>query len=211
MIKIAICRKDVYGAALSVLLEKADGLTVAGVFVNPITALEALNVVPDVLLIDLASSQSATSQQIQKIKEKHSAIKILVLTDNDDTDNIIGCVRAGIDGYLLRTSSLLMLRDSIIEAYKGGFPMSPPIARKLLQTFTASTQLQTISESLTDREMEVLQQLVDGMSYKLISANLGIAINTVRSHIKKLYEKMEVNSKSEAVSKALRQRLVQFG
>jgi DNA-binding NarL/FixJ family response regulator len=210
MIKIAICRKDVYGAALSVLLEKADGLTVAGVFENPMTALETLNVTPDVLLIDLAASYSATSQQIQKIKEKYSSIKILVLTDNDDIDSIVGCIRAGIDGYLLRTSSLLMLRDSLVEAYKGGFPMSPPIARKLLQTFAASTQ-EPISDSLTDREREVLQQLVDGMSYKLISANLGIAINTVRSHIKKLYEKLDVNSKSEAVSKALRQRLVQFG
>lgn len=210
MIKIAICRKDVYGAALSVLLEKADGLTVAGIFETPVDALQGLNVTPNVLLIDIAESVASTYHQVQTIKSQHPAVKIMVLTDNEETDSIVGSVRAGVDGYLLRTSSLLLLRDSILEVWKGGFAMSPPVARKLLQTLTASSE-QPMAETLTDREKEVLQQLVDGMSYKLISANLGIAINTVRSHIKKLYEKMHVNSKSEAVSKALRHRLVQFG
>lgn len=207
MIKIAICRKDVYGDALSVLLDKADGLSVAGIFGNPIEALETLHVTPDVLLIDITNSFQETCRQVQLIKTNYPTVKLLMLTDNEDTDAIIGSVRAGIDGYLLLNTSLVMLREAILEVSKGGFPVSPLIARQLLQMLSDSSE-QPVAGSLTEREKEVLEQLVNGMSYKLISANLGIAINTVRSHIKKLYEKLDVNSKSEAVSKALRQKIV---
>ena len=207
MIKIAICRKDVYGDALSVLLNKADGLSVAGIFGNPVDALETLHVTPNVLLIDIANSVQETWKQVQFIKTNYPTVKLLMLTDKEDTDSIIGSVRAGIDGYLLLNTSLVMLREAIMEVSKGGFPVSPAIARKLLQMLSDSSE-QPVAGSLTEREKEVLEQLVNGMSYKLISANLGIAINTVRSHIKKLYEKLDVNSKSEAVSKALRQKIV---
>ncbi|HYG04069.1 MAG TPA: response regulator transcription factor [Chryseosolibacter sp.] len=210
MIKIAICRKDVYGDALSVLLDKADGFNVVGIFGNPVEAVETLHITPNVLLIDIAGSLHETCRQIQVIKANYPPVKLLMLTDADDTDSIIGTVRAGVDGYLLLNTSLLMLREAITEVSKDGFPVSPVIARSLLQMLSNSPE-KPLADSLTDREKEVLEQLVNGMSYKLISANLGIAINTVRSHIKKLYEKLDVNSKSEAVSKALRQRLVEAG
>ena len=207
MIKIAICRNDSYGEALSVILNETDGFNVVGKFDSVSSAMSHLHVKPDIFLVDFADSEHKTFTNIEQIKSRESSSKVIMLTDHEEKESIIGCVRAGIDGYLLRRTSIMALRDSILEAYSGGFPLSPIVARKLMDTFSSQHD-EPIAHTLTTREKQVLKLLVDGLSYKLISAQMDISIDTVRSHIKKLYEKLKVNSKSEAVSKALKNGLV---
>jgi DNA-binding NarL/FixJ family response regulator len=208
MIKIVICRNDAYGEALSLLLGNSSYFNVLGTFDCVSSALKKIHITPDIFLIDFSESIARTYQNIQNIRSASPDSKIIILTDQNDREKIIGCLHAGVDGYLLTKTSLMMLRDFIIEAMNGGFPMSPHVSQTVIETFRKGQTEVSSHELLTNRERDVLQLLVKGMSYKLISADLAIAIDTVRSHIKSIYEKLSVNSKSEAVAKALRYGMI---
>jgi DNA-binding NarL/FixJ family response regulator len=127
----------------------------------------------------------------------------------EDNDKVFAAICAGASGYILKSTSSDKVLDAITEVYMGGSPMSPPIARKVLQLFQHQfAQVPQDFQTLTLREKEVLSCMVKGQSYKMIADTCQIKFNTVHSHIKKIYQKLHVNSASEAVVKAIQQRIV---
>ena len=142
-------------------------------------------------------------QSIRILKEKLPEIDILVLTIQSESDTVFEALCAGASGYLMKDTPPAQLLDAIRESYEGGAPMSTRIARLVVGSFQIVQQT-----SLTQREKEVLTHLCKGKSYKMIAEDLFISEETVRRHIKNIYRKLEVHSKSEAVAKAFRERLV---
>jgi len=142
-------------------------------------------------------------QGIRILKDKLPDIDILVLTIQSESETVFDALCAGASGYLMKDTPPAQLLDAIRESYDGGAPMSTRIARLVVESFKITQQT-----SLTNRETEVLTHLCKGKSYKMIADDLFISEETVRRHIKNIYRKLEVHSKSEAVAKAFKERLV---
>lgn len=162
---------------------------------------------PDVILLDINMPGTDGLAGLKKIREINTVAKVLMLTVFDDNKNIFEALRHGADGYLLKKTAPSKLLECIQDAVDGGAPMTSSVAAQVLKMFQDTTQIKSLAYDLSDREKQVLQLLVEGYSYKMIANHLFIAIDTVRSHIKKIYEKLHVNSKSEAVAKAFKDRL----
>jgi DNA-binding NarL/FixJ family response regulator len=164
---------------------------------------------PDVILMDI---DMPGKTGIEGLIELRSAgfvdVKVLMLTVFDDNENVFEAVKNGANGYLLKKTSPALLLEYIKEAHEGGAPMTSSIATQVLKMFTDVYKQKTDNFNLSEREREVLKYLVKGFSYKMISDELFISIDTVRSHIKKIYEKMHVNSNTEAVALAFRSNIV---
>ncbi len=131
-----------------------------------------------------------------------------MLTVFDDNKNVFDAIRNVANGYVLKKTAPAKLLEYIQEAASGGAPMTASIATQVLKMFSQINPSQNEDYNLSDREKQVLQLLVDGYSYKMIASEMFISIDTVRSHIKKIYEKLHVNSKSEAVAKAFKDKLL---
>jgi len=142
------------------------------------------------------------------IRSVNTDVKVLMLTVFDDNKNVFDAIRNGASGYILKKTPPSKLLEYIIEAASGGAPMTASIASQVLKMFSQVNDNKSGDYNLSEREKEVLHLLVEGYSYKMIASKMFIAIDTVRSHIKKIYEKLHVNSKSEAVAKAFKDRLV---
>ena len=138
----------------------------------------------------------------------NSTVKILMLTVFDDNRNVFHAISNGANGYILKKTPPGKLLGYIAEAQTGGATMTASIATQVLKMFSCMNNEKGEDYKLSDRKKQVLQLLVDGFSYKMIAAEIFIAIDTVRSHIKKIYEKLQVNSKSEAAAKAFKDRIV---
>lgn len=192
---------------LTMLLNYNKNFELAGVFEN---ASEAVfnynNFQPDVVLMDIDMPITNGLDGLKSIKSKYPEAVVVMLTVFDDNKYLFDALCAGASGYILKQISPEKLPEAILEAFRGGSPMSPTIARKVVSFFAA--QNPTKDYSLTPREKEILLLLTNGNSYKMIAADLEISIETVKTHMKKIYEKLHVNSQSEAVSKAIRDRLV---
>jgi DNA-binding NarL/FixJ family response regulator len=147
-------------------------------------------------------------EALKLIREVNPHVKILMLTVFDDNKNVFEAIRGGANGYILKKTPPSRLLEYIGEAATGGAPMTASIASQVLRMFSEVHRASNDDYNLSDREKQVLQLLVNGYSYKMIAAEMFIAIDTVRSHIKKIYEKLHVNSKSEAVAKACKDKLV---
>jgi DNA-binding NarL/FixJ family response regulator len=137
------------------------------------------------------------------IKEKYPEIEIIMLTVYHDSHKIFDSLKAGASGYLLKHTSLPEIKESIEKLASGGAPMSPQIARKVIQYFNKPDKKEVESD-LTPREQDIVNGLVDGLSYKLIADRFDISIDTVRAHIRNIYKKLHVNSKAEVITKSLR-------
>ncbi len=194
---------------LSILLEGTEGFDVVGAFVNCSDIVADCEVLkPDVILMDINMPETDGIEGLKKLRLKNNDIKVLMLTVFDDNENVFESIRNGANGYILKKTPPAKLLEYIQEAQTGGAPMTSSIASQVLKMFSASNKASNETFNLTEREKGVLQLLVDGYSYKLIAAELYIAIDTVRSHIKKIYDKLHVNSKSEAVAKAIKSKVV---
>ena len=158
---------------------------------------------PDVVLMDIGLPGMSGIEGIKRLKEKMPDIDILVLTIQSDDKVVFEALCAGACAYLMKDTPPAQLLDAIMETNDGGAPMSTKIARMVVESFQITTQT-----SLTNRETEVLTHLCKGKSYKMIADDLFISEETVRRHIKNIYRKLEVHSKSEAVAKAFREKLV---
>ncbi|MBI3239028.1 MAG: response regulator transcription factor [Flavobacteriia bacterium] len=163
---------------------------------------------PDVILMDINMPHKTGVEGLTELRAAgHISVKILVLTVFDDNENVFEALRNGANGYLLKKTPPAQLLENIREAHTGGTPMTASVATQVLKMFTESNKQKDDDFNLSEREREVLKALVKGYSYKMIADDLFISIDTVRSHIKKIYEKMHVNSKSEAVAKAFRSNI----
>jgi DNA-binding NarL/FixJ family response regulator len=171
-----------------------------------IAALPAIR--PDVVVMDIGLPGMSGIDGIGKIKSIAPATEILMVTVYEDEENIFKAIRAGASGYLLKKTLPGGLLEAIAEIYAGGAPMTASIARKVLAAFKGNAPSSAPDSSLSLREREILSALVNGQSYKMIADSCYISIDTVRSHIKSIYGKLQVHSKSEAVASALKNRLV---
>ena len=195
---------------LFMLLNGSDDFIVVGAFVNPtniISQCESLQ--PDVILMDIDMPETTGIEGLKMLREVDSDVKVLMLTVFDDNHNVFEAIRNGANGYILKKTPPPKLLEYIHEANTGGAPMSSSIATQVLKMFSANHAPADKQQdyNLSERETEVLQLLVNGYSYKMIASEMFIAIDTVRSHIKKIYEKLHVNSKSEAVAKAFKGKM----
>jgi len=194
---------------LTMLIDGSDGFEILASFKNcsnVIQEVEAFN--PDVILMDIDMPVVNGIEGLKLIRQQNQEVKVLMLTVFDDNKNVFEALKNGANGYVLKKTPPAKLLEYITEAASGGAPMTSSIATQVLKMFSEVQVPQGEDYNLSDREKEVLQHLVNGYSYKMIAAEMFIAIDTVRSHIKKIYEKLHVNSKSEAVAKAFKDKIV---
>ena len=164
---------------------------------------------PDVILMDIDMPILSGIEATMLVKSAFPEINVMMLTVFEDRDKIFEALCAGATGYLLKKTSSIKIIEAIEELHKGGSPMSSGIARKVLDHFAKPVHNEKKDKyQLTTRELKILQRLLTGDSYKMIADNCFISIGTVYSHINNIYKKLQVNSKSEAVIKAIRERLV---
>jgi DNA-binding NarL/FixJ family response regulator len=195
--------------SLSHLLQSSEEFEFLGAYESPENIIENCNSdKPNVILMDIDMPIMNGIEATTLVKSKFPEINILILTIFEDRDKLFDALKAGASGYLLKNSRVVEIIEAIHEIYKGGSPMTPSIARKVLEFFSKPQNQPNPEEQLSSRELDILKCLVGGDSYKMIAANCFISMGTVRSHINNIYKKLHVNSKSEAVVKALKERLV---
>lgn len=210
MIRVVIYEDNPqFREGLTMLINGSDGFSVLASYKNCNNVAEEVEKwSPDVILMDINMPGTDGLEGLKKIREVNAEVKVLMLTVFDDNKNVFEALRNGANGYLLKKTPPAKLLEYIQDATLGGAPMTSSIATQVLKMFQVIPQSKNQDYCLSERETEVLQLLVDGYSYKMIASELFIAIDTVRSHIKKIYEKLHVNSKSEAVAKAFKDKLL---
>jgi DNA-binding NarL/FixJ family response regulator len=162
---------------------------------------------PSVVLMDIGLPGMSGVDGIRQLKVAHPAWHFLVLSVYDDDHRVFDAICAGACGYLLKKTPPARLIDGLREIAEGGAPMSPEIARRVVDIFRTVRPPAKADHGLTPHEARLLRMLVDGHNYKTAAAELGVSVNTVSFHMRKVYEKLQVHSKSEAVAKALRDHL----
>ena len=164
---------------------------------------------PDLVLMDIEMPGTDGLTGVKLIKQHFPAAKIIMQTAFDDDDKIFTALQYGAEGYILNTASVTQIAQSIDEVMKGGAAMTPSIALKVMRFFNNKTSADNAAlYNLSLKESEVLKHLADGLSYKMVADKMGISYFTVNNHVKKVYEKLQVNSLGEAVALAHRNRLV---
>ena len=158
---------------------------------------------PDIVLMDIGLPAINGIEGVRTVKSNFENIQVIMFTVFEDDEKIFEAIRSGASGYLLKKTPPEEILDAINELHEGGAPMSPSIARKVIQAFQVKPSSVLEDYQLTSREKEILYALVDGLSYKKIAEKYFVSIHTVRSHISSIYEKLHVNSKSQAVAKVL--------
>jgi DNA-binding NarL/FixJ family response regulator len=193
------------------LINGTPGFECAGAFANCTDIINDIRQTnPDVILMDIEMPGISGIEAVLIAKEKFPDVKILMETIFDDNDKIFQSICNGAEGYILKSTPPVQILAAIQEVYEGGSPMTPSIARKVLKMVKHNPSAMKLLNDfdLSDREKEVLKYLVQGMSYKLIGATCFISPETVNGHIKNIYKKLQVHSKSEAVAKAIKGRIV---
>lgn len=207
MVKIVIFEDDNdLRQALKILLNGIEDYEVIGDFENCLSATEIIQTLaPDLVIMDIDLPGKSGIEGIRSIKEVDPFIPVIMHTVFEDEEKLFDSLCAGASGYLLKNSSFTRLLTAIDEVLKGGAPMSPSIAKRVLHSFHKSSYP---SYGLSKREQEILALLVKGYSYKMIAAESFISVETVRVHVKNIYNKLHVNCGREAVAIALRDKIV---
>jgi len=194
---------------LATMIRFTDGYRCTGTYRSMEEALAGIGAdVPDVALVDIGLPGMNGIDGIRLLKERYGSVLSLVLTVYEDDDYIFDAMCAGASGYLLKKTPPARLIESLREAIDGGAPMSPQVARRVIQLFREIRPPERVDYHLTPHETRLLKLLVDGHNYKTAAAEVGVSVTTVAFHMRNIYEKLQVHSKSEAVAKALRSRLV---
>lgn len=191
------------------LIDGSQGFCCVGAWSMAETALRATELGRcHIVLLDLHLPGMDGDEAVSLILEKYPLLLVLMFTAHDDDNRVFASLCRGARGYLLKSTTPARLLEALQEAMAGGSPMSPSIARKVVRLFRENVVEPSEHHQLTPREVELLSDLAGGHSYQSSAANLGITVNTVRSHIRSIYEKLQVHSQCEAVSKALRAGLI---
>src|SRR5579883_669599 len=192
---------------LSWLINHAEGMECVGTYASYSKArpnIEATS--PDVVLMDIGLPEKSGIECVADLKAEFPGIQVMMLTVYSEDEKIFQSIRAGAVGYLLKKTPSDKLLSSIRDAYTGGAPMSGEIARKVLKYF--QQQKMANSSHLSVREIEVLEALMEGLSYKAIAEKLFVSVHTVRFHLHNIYEKLHVTSRSEAIAKAMKDNIL---
>lgn len=194
--------------SLGTLLSTTPGIGLCGCFPNAERVVERIDACkPDVVLMDIDMPGVNGIEAVRLLNAHRPSLPVIMLTVFADEERVYAALCAGAMGYLLKNTDPNELLEAIAEVRQGGAPMTPSIARKVMLHFQRLPSTPTApmdDPGLSPREMEVLQQLVDGLSYKMIADRLGITFETVRSHIKNVYEKLHVHNCAEAIAKTLK-------
>jgi DNA-binding NarL/FixJ family response regulator len=195
--------------ALVAIIDGTEGFRCVGNFRTMEQALAEIGrELPDVVLSDIGLPGMSGIEGIAILKERYPEMLLLMLTVYEDDERIFDALCAGACGYLLKRTSPARLLESLREAVQGGSPMSPEVARRVVELFRDFRPPEKADYQLTPHETRLLKLLVEGHTYKTAAAELNVSINTISFHMKHVYEKLQVHSKSEAVAKALLNRLV---
>jgi DNA-binding NarL/FixJ family response regulator len=163
---------------------------------------------PDVVLMDIDMPEVNGVEAVRRIRKINNKLPVIMLTVFDDNENIFNAICAGASGYILKRYATEEIPSAIRMVLTGGAPMTGSVARKVLTMVPQAKNAEQEKSNLTDKEIAILQFLVNGYSYKMIASQINISIDTVRFHIKKIYDKLHVHSATEAVSKAIKDKLV---
>ena len=194
---------------LALLIGGTTGFQCSGAFRTMEGALAGIDATaPDVILTDIGLPGMNGIEGTRILNERFPAVPILVLSVYGDDENVFDAICAGASGYLLKSTPPALLLSAIREVVDGGAPMSPEVARRVVTLFRDFRPPERASYHLTPQETELLKLMIDGHHYKTAAHELGISTNTVSFHLKHIYQKLQVHSKTEAVAKALRERLV---
>ena len=188
---------------LQLLIDSSEGFSCVKTFSSGEEAVQQLpDICPDVVLMDINLPGINGIEAVRKLKTQCTGTQFIMSTVYEDDENIFESLKAGASGYLLKKTAPAKILDSITEVFYGGSPMSSQIARKVIATFQQKNSIEE-SELLTQREKDTLKLLAKGLRYKEIAAELCIGTETVRSHTRHIYEKLQVQSRTEALNKIL--------
>jgi DNA-binding NarL/FixJ family response regulator len=200
---------DLVREGLRVLIDGSPGFRCAGAWPSVEEALAGLSAdLPDVLLMDIQLPGVSGAEGVRLVRERHPAVEILMLTVLAERARIFESICNGACGYLLKDTPPARLLDSLREAKAGGAPMSPEIARKVVELFRRAPPPPLEEFHLTGQETKLLGLLAEGHGYQAAADRMVVSVNTVRNYVRSVYEKLHVHSSSEAVSKALRLGLI---
>lgn len=204
--KVALVEdNDAYRQTLARLLSRAPDCECVGQFATAEAALAELPALrPDVVLMDIHLPGMDGVECVRRLKEQLPATQVVMLTAHEDTDNIFNALAAGATGYLLKRTTRDELLAALREVMAGGSPMTAHIARKVVQSFQRKPAAPEPAANLSPREQEVLDLLARGLIYKEIADRLGVSYETVHTYIRRIYEKLQVRTRTEAVAKFLR-------
>jgi len=196
---------DQLRGTLARMISRAEGFRCLGQFGSAEAALEGLpNERPNVVLMDINLPGMNGVECVRRLKQIAPEILVVMLTVYEDTENIFNALAAGASGYLLKRTTSAELLAALRDVQKGGSPMTTHIARKVVQSFQQAGPSSQATENLSQREQEVLDCLSQGFLYKEIAEKLGISYETVHTYIRRIYEKLQVRTRTEAVAKFLR-------
>ena len=194
---------------LTTLINGTDGYRCTGCYRSMEEGLEGIRRnMPDIALCDIGLPGMSGIEGIRILKERHPQLQLMMLTVYDDDDRIFDALCAGACGYLLKRTPPARLLEGLREAATGGAPMSPEVASRVIRLFRDIRPPERADYELTPHETRLLKLIVEGHNYTTAAEELGVSYNTVKFHMRRIYEKLQVHSKSEAVAKALRDRLI---
>ncbi len=195
--------------SLKTLISLQPDMDCAGIYRNCTHVWEDMEEsAPDVVLMDIDMPEMSGIEGVKLIRKKYPDVKVIMQTVFDDTDKIFAAIEAGADGYFLKTTPTQKIIDGIKEVMEGGAPMTATVARKVLAKFQQPKRTETEVFELNEAERMVLNHLVNGLSYKMIAAEMQTSYAMVNLHIKRIYKKLQVHSATEAISKAIKNRVV---
>jgi DNA-binding NarL/FixJ family response regulator len=210
MIRILIYEdNDDFRGAVAQLIHNTEGYECIGGFRDCTDVVNQLRVLrPDLILMDIEMQESNGIDGVRKIRQDDAGIPVIMLTVFDDNTRVLDAICAGASGYLLKKDTFKKLFDSIEEVLGGGAPLSVNIARLVIRHLASQNSRPSKDTALTSREKDILNLLADGNNNKMAGNELGISPETVKTHIKNIYTKLQVHTQAEAVAKALRDKLI---
>lgn len=195
--------------SLEALLQLSDGVECVGSFSDCSTVQQDMeSLKPSLVLMDIEMPNVNGIEGVKKIKRSFPEIKIVMQTVFEDEEKIFAALQAGAEGYILKTASAEKIIQSIVDVNNGGAFMTPSVALRVMKHFNSSPAIDNSVTALTAKEKEVLKNLTEGLSYKMVADKMNISYYTVNSHIKKIYEKLQVHSVGEAISYAIKNNIV---